>query len=290
MPGELGLDALRAQLVALEAAAARRRGGVLGPRAGVAEAQDGPLPGRHVPLQAAVRAHLSGEVDDARLGDRHRRRKLRLGRGGDVPALIEGLGFDVRDAVVARRRESQNGDVPIEIPDGLRLSERSREMRRPREPALRPDDLLHRLLRGDPRPAAAVPAGVVVHVDLEPEPPRLGDGVLEEPPPLVPHERGRADGRALVDLHDQDAADADALHGLEVGRDPLAGDVAVQPEPVDPWPGRVGRLDEPRPQSIFLLRGARRDAERQRDQNGESDHQPLVHGFPPRSQGRMLAV
>ena len=54
----------------------------------------------------------------------------------------------------------------------------------------------------------------------------------------------RPDGRALVHLHDQHAADADALHRLQVGGDPLAGDVAVEPEPVDPRPGRGRRLRE----------------------------------------------
>ena len=280
---ELGLDALRAQLVALEALAARRSGGVLDSRAGVPETQDGPFPGRHVPREAPVSAHLCREVDDARPVDRHRRRNLRFGRRGHVPAFIKRLGFDVGNAVIALgRRKGQDGDIPVKIAHGLGPRQRRREMRRPREPGLAPDDLLHRLFRSDPGPAAPVPAGVVVHVDLEPEPSRLGDGELEQPPPLVPHERSLANRRALVDLHDQDAADADALHGLEVGRDPLAGDVAVQPEPVDPGPGRVRRLDESRLQRVLFLRGAPRHTERQHDQN---DHKPLVHGFPPRSKG-----
>ena len=279
---ELGLDALRAQLVALEAAAACRSGGVLYAGARMAEAQDGPLPGRHVPLQAAISVHLPGEVDDARLGDRHRGRQLNLGRGSHVPSFIKSLRSDVRNAIISRRREGQHRDIPIKIAQGFWLRELARELRRARDPRLAPDDLLHRLFRGDPRPAAPVPAGVVVHVDLEPEPPGLGDGMLEEPPPLVPHERRRTDRRALVDLHDQDAADPDALHGLEVGRDPLAGDVAVQPEPVDPRPGRVRRLDESRPQGVLFLRGAPRHTERQHDQD---DDKPFIHGFPPRSQG-----
>ena len=58
--------------------------------------------------------------------------------------------------------------------------------------------------------------------------------MLEEGAPGGAHEVGRTDGSALVDLHDEDAADAHALHGLEVGCDPVAGNVPVEPEPINP--------------------------------------------------------
>ena len=51
--------------------------------------------------------------------------------------------------------------------------------------------------------------------------------MLEEVPPLGAHEVDGASGCALVDLHDEDAADADAFHCFEVGGDAFACDVAV---------------------------------------------------------------
>ena len=53
-----------------------------------------------------------------------------------------------------------------------------------------------------------------------------------------------AERNALVNLHDQHAADADAVHRFEIGGDAFAGDVAVQPEPIDPRLGRLRRHEK----------------------------------------------
>ena len=101
---------------------------------------------------------------------------------------------------------------------------------------LGPDEFLHGQVGRDPRPAAATPARVVVHVDLEPEPIRLAADVFETLAPRRQAKARRPLRRALVHFHDEHAADADALHGFQVGGDAVAGDVAVEPEPIDPGP------------------------------------------------------
>ena len=72
----------------------------------------------------------------------------------------------------------------------------------------------------------------------------FGDGVLEHGLPLGVEEFDRAVGRALIDVENECAADADAFHGFEVGGDSFAGEVAGEPGPIDPGAGRVGRLRE----------------------------------------------
>ena len=68
--------------------------------------------------------------------------------------------------------------------------------------------------------------------------------VLEQFAPLRAGERHGPDAGALIDFHNQHAADARRLHRLQIGGDALAGEIAVQPEPVDPGLGRLRRTDE----------------------------------------------
>ena len=172
-----------------------------------------------------------------------------------------------------RRRERQHRDVPIVIRHRLRLRQRGLEAPRAFDVGLGPDDLLHGQLGRDPRPAAAAPAGVVVHVHLQPQPVRLGADMLEQLAPQRPAEPRRAFRRALVHLHDQHAADAHALHRLQVGGDAVAGDVAVQREPIDPRPGGVGRLEEAFFQSSTWWGGVAGRGQRE----GEQEEVNLFH-------------
>ena len=75
--------------------------------------------------------------------------------------------------------------------------------------------------------------------------------MLEQFEPLRAGEGHRPDRRALIDFHNQHAADARPFHRLQVGGDALAGDVAVQPEPIDPGFGGIGG----RPKIGFPRRG-----------------------------------
>ena len=143
---------------------------------------------------------------------------------------------------------------------------------------LGPDDLLHGLLGLDPRAAAAVPAGVVVHVHFEAEPLRLGVDVPEQLAPALAHEIHRAHRRALVHLHDEHAADADAFHRFEVGRDAVAGDVAVQPEPVDPGTGVRRRPAKTLLQGVSACPGRRKSHEQR--QNSQSNSNRLHSDCP----------
>jgi len=80
----------------------------------------------------------------------------------------------------------------------------------------------------------------------------------------------------LVHFHDQHAPDTDALHGLQVSRDPLARDVAVQPEPIHPGPRRVRRPDEALRQVVRSPHCSRQNA---KPQNGSQEL--LFHDLLP---------
>jgi len=213
--GEVRLDALLAQLVAFEAAAAFGRRGVLHARARVAEPQHRPFAGGHVPHEMPALIHRAAQVDNGRAVDHHLQRETGLhNRRRHEARLIASLDLDVFNAVRAGRWEREHLDIPIETRDRFRLLEHTVKMLRPFEVCLAPHDLLHGLFGRDPRPAAAVPPRVVVHVDLEPEPLRLRDYVFEQCPPRVAHERHRPGRDTLVHLHDQHPADAHAFHRL----------------------------------------------------------------------------
>ena len=128
----------------------------------------------------------------------------------------------------------------------VRLRQNARKMGGPVHHQIRGDEHLHGKFRRDPRSAAAAPAGPIGHVDFEPQPVRLGDGKAKQLLPFGIHEirgAGRR-GEAFDHVHDDDAANARALHRFEVGGDAGLGDVAVVPKPINPRPGRGRRRGE----------------------------------------------
>ncbi len=137
----VGLDPRSGELVALEAAAAFRRRGVLDARRGVAETHDGPLSGRNVPGQAAVRVQPLLEVDDPRRVDDLRGGQVAPGGRPDGADLVGRLGLDAGDPIGARRREGQDRDVAIEPGRCLGLRQGARRTGaapRPRSRSRRP--------------------------------------------------------------------------------------------------------------------------------------------------------
>src|ERR1017187_6980725 len=117
---------------------------------------------------------------------------------------------------------------------------------------LTPHHDLHGKLRCNPGTAASAPSAIVVHVDLDAKPRGFLENKLKQFPPLGAQEAGGSFRDALVDLHDQDSADADAVHRLEIGGDAFARNIAVRPEPINPWPGRVRRIGEPLAQPVII--------------------------------------
>ena len=86
--------------------------------------------------------------------------------------------------------------------------------------------------------------GPVADGELQAQPIGLVDGVGEEFLPLGAHEINRPARDADVGFHEDHAADARAFHRFQVGRDALPAEVAVHEHPIDPRPGRVGRVEE----------------------------------------------
>ncbi len=231
------LGGLLAELVGFQSAAGHRGGMVVDGGRRVAKPQDEPAACGDLPIEPAAGGHLRSEFDDIRprnhrLG-RQRRELGRLRR--KVLWHVRGLALNRRQPhVLFRHRHRQHGDVAIIVAQRFRLLERVMEVRWALDDGLCPDDLLHRELRRDPRPAAAAPAGVVVHVDFQPQSLCLAASMPEKVPPEWSGKRGRAPRGALFRLHVKHPADSDPLHGFEIGGNTLLAQVAVQREPVDP--------------------------------------------------------
>ena len=245
-PVEMRFGRLLAELVAFQPAARCRGGMVVLAGRRVAEPQDGPLALRARPTRAcrrrpscAVRSTMrSRGMTDSAGSDANLARC-----GGKVLRRGRRLALDVLDAGLAlRRRQGQHGDVPVEI-RGRPAAGQAR-----RRNACGPSTTVSvqttrcmdssGVIHGPPLPHQ--PASLFM---LTSRPRRLASlqtcwkssrhcGPAKSAGPLR---------RALIDLHDQHAADAHALHRLQVGRDAFLGDVAVEPEPVDPRPGRGRR-------------------------------------------------
>ena len=132
---------------------------------------------------------------------------------------------------------------------GLRFPSRLRQFDRHRSATpdlgFRPQQLLHRDVGRDMRPAAAI-AEIHAQREGEPEAVGLGDGPLHGLVPLLAASLDRAARCPArpADLHPDHAADADALHRFEILGDALAADVAVDPEPEHPGPRLGGRSFE----------------------------------------------
>ena len=243
-PGEAGFNALLAQLVAFQPPAGFRSWCVFHPGARVAQPQHRPLALGHFPLQTPVAAHSRGQVDHPAAVNQHVCRQALPSRHVHEACLKQRLLPNTRNPMRADGGERQHRNVLVEPGHLLRLGRRAVKLLRAGQVGLAPDDLLHRLLRCDPRPAAAVPARVIVHVHFQAQPPSLRRHVLEQAAPLRAHEISRSDGRALVRLHDQHAPNSHALHRLQISSDAVTRDIAAEPEPIDPWPSGVGWLVE----------------------------------------------
>ena len=150
--------------------------------------------------------------------------------------------------------ESLHRNVPIEFRGHPGLRKHPFKMERAGHVGFRPGQLLHGLLRGDPRSAAAIPAGVIVHVDLQSHAAGFGVDVAEQVAPGLFHEIHRPHRRPLVHLHNESAADAGAPHGFKIGGDAIARDVAIEPEPINPGTRGGGRRGKS-PVQIIVRRG-----------------------------------
>ena len=107
---------------------------------------------------------------------------VRLRRGLHEFAVEAVLGIQTVNGIGFRiRRKCEHGDVAIEVEPGGRLRQDAIEERRALNALFAGDDALHSVFGGVPRPAAAGPAGAVVHADFESQPVRFPDrmGKLE---------------------------------------------------------------------------------------------------------------
>jgi len=89
-----------------------------------------------------------------------------------------------------------------------------------------------------------------IDADGDAKPPGLGQCATQHPQPFgaqIFDSHGRRRQQIVViapGVEHQHAADPLAFHFLQVARDRLLGDVAVDPPPIDPGLGRVGRRTE----------------------------------------------
>ena len=233
------------KFIHLQPAAAVRGRVVAASVAGVADAQNRPVPGWDVPLQLAIRRHLSRQIDDTFLRDRLLGRELlrvaaeHLSVGADL-ALEVGESRALRRCWICEHR-----DVLVEAVVLLRARQNAGEPLRARNARFGEHDGFHSVLRLEPRPPGARPSGAVRERHLDSEALRL---LVEMEHNVVPlgrgeHDRPRRDEAAHV--KDEHAADADLRHRLEVVSDALLRHVAVHDHVIDVRPRRTGRRGKP---------------------------------------------
>ncbi len=259
------------ELIAFQPQARQRRGPGAGSVASAAKAQNRPLALRHVPGQPATRVQLRRQVHHAVRGHHGARRegwitscgrqaRFHVRRGRIRRSHIIRLLIDVADALVAVRcRKGQHHHVAIELV--LRLLQLGRQCAVAKErwaplrsweeiiEVFRPGDIdrachnvLHRLLRLHPRPAAPGPARPGIQSHLQSQSFGLSDRVLEQRAPLGTHKLHRPARDAHIHLHHDHPADASPLQCLEVRGDALAGQVAIHHEPINPGPRGLRRI------------------------------------------------
>ena len=154
---------------------------------------------------------------------------------------------------------------------GLRLFEVSFKVSRPGDIRFAPDHFLHRQLGLDPWPATAIPARIIIHVHFQTQPLCLRVDMFEELAPFCSHEIDRTNWRSLIHFHDQHAADPDTFHGLQIRRNAVAGDIAVQPKPIHPRTSLSRRLDEALFQGIGRSAAMRQTEKQKHDTSEESE-------------------
>src|SRR5512145_1699694 len=120
-----------------------------------------------------------------------------------------------------------------------------------------------------------------MEADLQVQPCSFGHRIHKQVSPLVIEELHRSRGDSLADIHDEDAAEPNACDSLEVCGDALARDVAVQPKPKHPRPGRGRRRVKP-----GLQLGAGRSAHRPRVQQTQSNTQAGEESLAKMSKSR----
>ena len=122
--GPMGIDALAAELVALQTASGHGSGGVLRAGRRVADAKNRPIALGHVPSQFAVGPEMRSQFDDAisRHGCRSRHfLGIRLQTVLILPAP-KGLGRQLLDARLAGgSRKREHGDIAVIVQLGFRL-------------------------------------------------------------------------------------------------------------------------------------------------------------------------
>jgi hypothetical protein len=202
----------------------------------VAHPQDRPLARGHLPRKVIAGLKLRRQLEDALAGnDLVRRRRCVSLTHRDVPGHKSGLALDVLNPRVAIwRGKSEDRDILVVIGHGLGSLQGALETLRSHEVGFAPHDFLHRQLGRNPRSPAAAPAGVVVHVNFQPKPVCLAADVFKQLPPGRRPKSSRPFWCSLVHLHDQHATYPHAPHRFQVRRDAVAGDIPIQPKPVNP--------------------------------------------------------
>ena len=174
-----------------------------------------------------------------------------VGRSAATSRSSAGVRIREHRVVAVERRIRRRVPAAREVPDrpvvGRRMRQHHRDAPRALHDRVAPHELLHRLRRLHPRPAGEAPARRGEEVHLEAEPVGLRRGVAHGVEPLRRAEHDLVLDRLPTpggDVGELEAADADALHPLQVLRDPFLGDVARRPVPPGARPRARRRIAE----------------------------------------------
>ena len=261
--GEMRFDSRAFELVAFESESRQRRGARRLPGQTSSETHDRPVAFGRVPSERSVGVHFVGEVDDCVDGNdrvvvfvdvgvvRNRREKgFDAGRRRVGRTVEERLFLPVGESQIAfRSGEGDDGDVAVVIrPDvgagtertaseigiaGRWDVERDFDGLPSFDAGFRGAQVLHRMIRVDPRTAGAAPSGSDARREIDAEFFRMARGVAPAIEPFGGHVFDFAARTALVRLHHDSASKTGVFERVKIGAHPFFREITVEKEPVD---------------------------------------------------------
>ena len=219
--------------VDFQSAAAFRGRMVFDTCGGVAYAEHYPVACGGVPVENAVGRHFRRQIEHAAGGyhsgvDNSRRVGAQMVADAARKILVIEVGYTLCPLGL---RKCHYGDIAVVLPHGLGPLKSHVYFPAAGDSRFGVNHLLHGIGRGDPRSARIGPSGRVVECKFHAKARGLFGGIAEKTEPLVAHIGRRALRETGVDIEKLRFLYAGGFHGLEVGTDAFAGDVAVEPVP-----------------------------------------------------------
>ena len=260
--GEVEIDRLCIELVGLASLGRARSWSSACAIDAAAHTNHRPISGRHFPVERAVGFQVLRQVHDLVGGDDARRSRLCVVDGGrqvgfhlfprrvglalvkrllvDVGNHRIGTGERIHREILVKRMPHREEWLLALIWHGELLGNllRSLEIHRAE------DQMLHGILRLDPRPAASAPTRPDAQIHIDPQALRVAHHLDKCILPRLGHPLHRPLWNSQVHLEEKHLIDADLFHVLQLGRHLLRVQIAVIEIPINARHRRVRRFVE----------------------------------------------